>query len=302
MRILIIGLGSIAKKHINALNELGNYEIFAYRSKSGAATFKNVINVYDFDNLDQYDFFLISNPTHKHFEILNRLKDISKPIFIEKPLFEAISNEKEKLVEQISSLNERTYVGCNLRFLKSLQYVKDLVGNLRINEINIYAGSFLPEWRPDLDFRKTYSANENMGGGVHIDLIHELDYLYWIVGIPNRVNKNFCKKSSLDINAVDYANYLWEYDGFCANIILNYYRRDSKRTFEIVTDRSTLIVDLIKNEVTENGKIIFSSDQDIQHTYKEQMHFFLNQIINQKANTFNDISTAYKVLNLCLKN
>lgn len=139
-----------------------------------------------------------------------------------------------------------------------------------------------------------------MGGGVHIDLIHELDYVYWLFGIPSRVNSFFANKSSLCISAYDYANYLWEYEGFSASIILNYYRKDSKRTLEIITDKGTFLVDLLKNNISFEGKIIYNSSQKVQETYFSQMNFFINTILKNDKR-FNTITEANKVLELCLQ-
>lgn len=140
-----------------------------------------------------------------------------------------------------------------------------------------------------------------MGGGVHIDLIHELDYLYWLFGEPLETHSVFSSKSALNIDAVDYANYLWEYKTFCASVILNYYRRDTKRTLEIVTSSDTFLVDLMKNKIYKNEKEIFSSRQLPTDTYLPQMKFFLKNVVNSTNTEFNSVNEAYKILELCLK-
>jgi predicted dehydrogenase len=169
-----------------------------------------------------------------------------------------------------------------------------------LNEVNVYCGSYLPEWRPELDFRKTYSAISDNGGGVHLDLIHELDYLFWFFGNPNYVTRNFRSQSSLAISSFDYANFLLDFDGFCANVVLNYYRRDTKRSLELIFDDETWYVDLIKNQILCNGCSIFKSEQNISDTYVLQMKYFIDRIINNE-NTFNNVNDAFEVLKICLK-
>ena len=172
--------------------------------------------------------------------------------------------------------------------------------NKKLNEVNVYCGSYLPDWRPQIDFRKSYSALAELGGGVHIDLIHELDYLYWLFGVPKEVTRIFKNQSSLSIQSFDYANYVLDYNGFCASVVLNYYRRDSKRTLELVFEDETWNIDLLKNKITCNDNVLFASEQLLVETYQTQMEYFVN-CLNEKTNTFNTISDAYNVLKICLE-
>ena len=126
-----------------------------------------------------------------------------------------------------------------------------------INEVNVYCGSYLPEWRPNTDYKKSYSANTLLGGGVYIDLIHEIDYFFWFFGKPKNTVKSYKSNSSLAINAIEYANFTLFYTNFTTSVILNYYRRDAKRCFEIVFDDYTVEVDLLKNCVYQTKKIVY---------------------------------------------
>lgn len=303
MKVLIVGLGSIAQKHIAALKSIGEVEIFALRSSRSSVRYDEVKDLFSYEEISDFhfDFFIISNPTSKHAEAIKKLLVYKKPLFIEKPLFHSLDPVHEGLVKEIKELEITTYVACNLRFLEVLLNIKSLLEGAKVNEVNIYCGSYLPSWRPFLDFNKVYSSKKNLGGGVHLDLIHELDYLYWIFGKPEKVTSTFRSRSSLNIDAIDYANYLWEYEGFAANVVLNYFRRDTKRTLEIVTANDTFVVDIKKNRILKNDKEIFTSGQDVIDTYTSQMKFFIDDVLNGKGSNFNDVEEAYKVLNLCLK-
>jgi predicted dehydrogenase len=138
-----------------------------------------------------------------------------------------------------------------------------------------------------------------MGGGVHIDLIHELDYAYWIFGKPTSVRRTISSASSLEISATDYANYLLHFDKYNINIVLNYFRRDTKRTLEVVCDDGTLNVDLQKNEVYWNGSLAFKSHQQMSETYIDQMRFFTENILTKKV-LFNAVNEAFEILKICL--
>ena len=83
-------------------------------------------------------------------------------------------------------------------------------------------------------------------------------------------------------------------------MVLNYYRRDSKRTLEILTDEGTYLVDLLKNNISYNDEIVFQSSQLSLETYTAQMQFFVEEILN-KQTKFNTIVEGYKVLKLCLQ-
>lgn len=301
MKVLIIGLGSIAKKHISAIREVKpKAAFFALRSSEKAIPVAGVANIFSWDDLTafSFDFAIVSNPTAKHREAISRLIPLKIPLFIEKPLFSDL--EDKGILQNLAQKNIQSYVACNLRFLECLQFVKQYLGNKRINEVNSYCGSYLPDWRPGTDYRKTYSANKKLGGGVHIDLIHEIDYSYWLFGQPERVNKLFTSNSSLAIDAHDYANYIFQYQGFNVNIVLNYYRRDPKREMEVVFDDHTITVDLLQNSVRRGTTPLFEAEQTIKDTYHAQMLFFMEQVVEKRIQ-FNTAHEAFEILKICLQ-
>jgi predicted dehydrogenase len=306
MNILIVGLGSIARKHIEAIQFLNyNATIYALRSTNNVVDEKGITNVFSLDNLYiTFDFAIISNPTHLHFEYIQILSEKNIPLFIEKPAVHSLDNSDE-LISLIEAKNLITYVACNLRFHPCLVFLKNYLKTelSRINEVNVYCGSYLPDWRPGKDFRKIYSANADMGGGVHLDLFHELDYTTWMFGFPNKCNSIKRNVSSLDIDAVDYANYNLQYNGFSANIILNYYRNKAKRTIEIVSENLIIGVDLINNVISdENNQILFKSlNFEMKNTYNDQMQYFVN-CLKQNEKPMNSFKESIEVLKIVLQN
>ena len=303
MNILIVGLGSIAHKHIDALKRLDiKCNIYALRSSQNNSdeeiNIKNIYSLSDINNLD-LSFAIISNPTSKHIETISSLLKFNCPLFIEKPLYHKL--DLEDFLSYVNKQNILTYIACNLRFLDSLLFIKKEIkqGKRRINEINVYCGSYLPSWRTS-DYLRSYSADPDLGGGVHIDLIHEIDYLYWMFGIPVKVQSVFRNVSSLGIKAYDYANYNLIYENFCANVTLNYFRRDYKRTLELVFEDETWLVDLAQNTVYSGEEIVYKSEQSMADTFTPQLRYFLQLVeANEKVST-NTINDAYKVLKICL--
>ncbi len=303
MLVLIIGLGSIAKKHILALRSLDqNINIYALRSDNSVEVVKGVFNIKDLNELPTNpDFAIISNPTSFHKKTIEKLLKFNIPMFIEKPAFHSLYNVNElvKSVEQSKLVN---YVACNFRFHPCIEFLKKELTNFNksINEVNVYCGSYLPDWRLGNDFKKNYSSIKELGGGVHLDLIHEIDYILWLFGEPNSSKIFTSNKSSLKIESSDYANYLLEYNNYSVSIILNYYRRDAKRTIEILFEDETWTVDLLNAIITNNkGDVIFYSENYlIQETYYKQMKYFIDKLISKimPMNTLQESMLALKIV------
>lgn len=302
MNVLVVGLGSIAKKHVTALKELmPDVTIYALRSAAANEVFENVINIRQYDELPaKPGFVIIANPTSLHRQTILDAIELGCPLFIEKPVLANVYD-----AEMITSLlRERgiiTYIACNLRFHPVINFVKqELAKNdMRINEVNVYCGSYLPGWRPQQDYTRSYSASATMGGGVHLDLIHEIDYAYWLFGKPADVVSVKRKTSSLQIDSCDFAAFHLLYPHFTVNIVLNYYRRNAKRTLEVVTETGMLHADLLTATVTdETGKVLYSNkDYSMAATYAEQLKYFTDHIINQQQ-PMNGFSEAVEVLKI----
>lgn len=305
MKILIIGLGSIARKHIAALKSLNvNMNIYALRSDPNSEKEQEIENIYDLESLNiSFDFAIISNPTHLHFEFIEKLAKLNISLFVEKPAVHTLQNVSS-LISLIENRNIINYVACNLRFHPCIEFLKNKLDNedIKINEVNVYCGSYLPDWRPNIDFRKVYSANASMGGGVHLDLFHELDYVSWLFGLPNKSRSTLRNVSSLNIDAIDYANYVLEYDTFTTNITLNYYRKKPKRTIEIVFDNDILEVDLINNKIINiNNEIVFEVPNfEIKKTYSFQLDYFM-RCLKDKIEPMNSIKESVEILKIVLK-
>lgn len=304
MNILIIGLGSVARKHILAIRKLRpQAKLYALRSGYNGENYDHIHNIYSLDEVTfAPEFILIANPTSLHEEFIVKCLKFGCPLFIEKPVLKDLTNA-DAIIRLISESEFITYVACNMRFHPALQFLKGYLeeSKLAINEVNIYSGSFLPEWRPGRDFRTIYSAQASMGGGVHLDMIHELDYCVWLFGTPGSVKADKRSMSSLNISSVDFAHYAIFYPSFVANVTLNYYRRDPKREIEILTLDDTLTVDLILNQVSWNlaGTCLFKEDFNMTDTYEHQMAYFLGCIQNRQS-PMNNVNFGIDILKVAL--
>lgn len=300
MNILIVGLGSIAKKHIKALRSLDVGATFtALRSSPHAEQYEDVKNIFSLEELpEKPDFAIVSNPTHLHFRTLQALLPLQCPLFIEKPV--VLTAEEAAHLRRILPPETVTYVACVLRHHPCLQFVRDhLRDPKRINEVNVYCGSYMPDWVPGKDWRQSFRADPAQSGGVHLELIHEMDYVYWLFGKPSNVSRTLRTVSSLGLNVPDYAHYTLTYDAFTASITLNYYRRDPKRILEILSEGQTWTVDLLASTVEAGGKRIFSSPLKVSDLYSAQMRYFLDCLKTGTA-PMNGAAEGCDVLSLAL--
>ncbi|MFD0749650.1 Gfo/Idh/MocA family protein [Mucilaginibacter calamicampi] len=301
MEVLIIGLGSIAYKHILALKSItSDITLYALRN-AGNETVEGVTNIYNLAALNTTpDFVIISNPTNLHYDAILSVMHLGVPLFIEKPPLHELS-ASEALIARLNQSQIPTYVACNLRFHPCIKFLKSYFENNEalVNEVNVYCGSYLPGWRPTKNYKDVYSAHKEMGGGVHLDLFHELDYAIWLFGPPEKHRGYTSNKSTLNISAIDCANYIFEYKNFNIFIVLNYYRVTAKRTIEILFQDQTWEVDLLRATIKSDthGLIFEHSTYNILDTYKEQMEYFFQNVLpnGESMNTFEDSIQTLKI-------
>lgn len=302
-KVCFIGLGSIATRHIKNLKILFNdsVSIDILRSGKGKALDVEVQNmighVYSFlsDLPQDYDVIFITNPTKLHYETLLKVQNHAKHFFIEKPVFETGYEEIERLELKSDSVY---YVACPLRYTNVIQYLKKNIDFSKVYSMRCISSSYLPDWRPGTDYRNTYSARKELGGGVSIDLIHEWDYISFLLGQPQKVQCFIGKKSNLEINSDDVAVYIAEYPDKFVELHLDYFGRASIRRIELFTENDSIEADLIKQKIIyRNSNIIVDLNEDRDsYQKKELLHFF--DIIEGKCSNDNTIERACQTLRI----
>ncbi|MGB0392180.1 MAG: Gfo/Idh/MocA family oxidoreductase, partial [Salibacteraceae bacterium] len=187
------------------------------------------------------------------------------------------------------------------RFHPVLNFLKKHLSEKKVLEANVYCGSYLPNWRPGVDYRKVYSAIAEMGGGVHLDLIHEIDYSTWLFGFPENTSSIRKNISDLEISSFDYANYQLQYPNKAVSITLNYYRKEAKRSLEIITKTGVIYADLLTQKVwNDKEEVLFQSNVAILDTYVKQMEYFL-KLISSGKQSFSTFENSLENLKICLK-
>ncbi|MCR4861363.1 MAG: Gfo/Idh/MocA family oxidoreductase [Ruminococcus sp.] len=302
MKVCFIGLGSIARRHISNLKNMLGTEISIDVLRSGNGNkldedfSKKLANVcYSSEELsEKYDAIFITNPTSMHYETLKKYLDKSDNFFIEKPVFET----GEEDVREFINTDKVFYVACPLRYSNVIQYLKKNIDFSKVYSVRCISSSYLPDWRPGTDYRNTYSAHKELGGGVSIDLIHEWDYIHYLIGSPNYVKSIISKKSNLDINSDDVAVYIAEYNDKIVELHLDYFGRETIRRIELYTEDDTIFVDLINQKVKylRSGKEVDLSQDRNEFQTRELQHFI--DIINGKEKCDNDLYEACGILRI----
>lgn len=249
MKVLIIGYGSIGKRHDEVLlnfREISKIDIVTKQKIENRTIFKTLEDV---ENISNYDYFIIASETFKHFEQLQYLENnlSNKIIFCEKPLFNKSENLEIK--------KNRVFVGYVLRFHPLLQKLKIFLENEKIISLNVIVGQYLPNWRKGVDYRNSYSSKKSEGGGVLRDLSHEIDYVQWLIGNLTEIKSYQNKISDLEIDSDDFTTLIGKSEsGAICNISMDYISKITKRTVLIHTLENSYELDFIKNSLTKVSK------------------------------------------------
>jgi predicted dehydrogenase len=303
MNVLVVGYGSIGKRHVSNLSNLDCIDkIIIYTKvkddlenkyeKRNVFVDATILDLTAVANQYKIDFAIIANETYKHIDAALLLAEKGIHLFVEKPL----SHNLEKidlLKEFVQKKQLKVFVAYNLRYLPAIQYLKNqisekIIGALCFAEIEV--GQYLPEWRPLRDYRKSYSAREDQGGGVALDLSHEIDYMRYLFGDPVLWKTMKSKASNLEIDSEDIFKGIYRFSGgFMCSVNMDYIRRDKKRIINIIGREGSLECDFIKKFI----KIQKNSDEisliedarlfDVDESYRRELNYFIECIGKDKT-------------------
>jgi NAD(P)-dependent dehydrogenase (short-subunit alcohol dehydrogenase family)/predicted dehydrogenase len=249
MRVLVCGLGSVGRRHVRNLRRLGVREIVAFRQRGldtrplGAD--EECARVASLgEGLEQRpDLVLVTNPTALHLETATTVASARVPVFVEKPLAASLVGV-DTLLEQVRSLQVPAFIGYTLRFHPTLVKARELLETGVVGRpvtARFFVGEYLPDFHPWEDYRTGYSARSELGGGVMLTLIHDVDLATWFFGRPQEV---FCAaghRSRLEIDVEDVAAAICTYPGGpLVEIHMDYLERPPRRGFVIVGDDGTM--------------------------------------------------------------
>lgn len=271
MKVAIIGGGSIGQRHCENLKKLG--------------AFTRIIDIDEIHKIDEilqegFDAGFVCSPTSEHINHCLKLAEFNLAIFCEKPFYNQFNDKTKHLLEVVKNKNLTTMVGCNLRFLPEIQRI-----NPETKYINVRFGYDLKKWRPNADHLKSYSSNKNLGGGILLDAIHEIDYLYYKFGEIKTLEIKKNKISSITNDTEDLAKgRVYFSNGTIADFSLDYLSKEYQRYYEILDEDELIKVEL------------FISNQ----MYLDEIKYFVDCVAN-KMKCMNDFFEASYLLEKLIK-
>jgi len=249
VKVLLIGYGSIGRRHEEVLlsfPEISTIDIVTRQTLPQKKIFKHLRDV---ENIGQYDYFVIASETHKHYEQLEYLENnlSNKLIFCEKPLFDTS--------KCLHVGKNNVFVGYVLRFHPLLQKLKQFLGNETVINVNVSCGSYLPTWRQNVDYRDSYSAKKEKGGGVLLDLSHEIDYVQWFFGKVIELKSYQLHISDLEIDSDDMVIFIGKTErGVLVNCSIDYISKITHRRMIVDTNDQSFELDFIQNRLIQKSR------------------------------------------------
>jgi predicted dehydrogenase len=210
--VLVAGAGSIGRRHLANLQKLGCRRLAAADPDAGrlqsAVEQISVESFRDFDEaLSNFkpDVVFVCTPPVLHVEQALRALRSGADVFIEKPLSNRLEGVSE-LKAEAGKHGRVVQVGYNLRFNPGIRMLKQFVEEGvagRILWARAEVAQYLPDWRPWQDYRQSYTARQELGGGIILDASHEIDYVLWLLGPPRELTCMAGKVSGLEVNVED---------------------------------------------------------------------------------------------------
>ncbi len=309
--LLIIGLGSIGVRHLKHFRALGVNRIDALRS--GKSTMPNVADC-EIDHTF-YDIkvaleskpqgVVICTPSALHGKVAIRFLEEGAHVLCEKPLTHSL-NELYEIAQLEEGLKQKLFIAHNLRFHPCLIYLKEKLKEFQvIKMVHAHFGAYLPEWHPWEDYKQSYTARKDLGGGALLTHIHEVDYLIWLFGNAERLSITKFEKSFIDTDVDEQSCLNLSFESSVFSIVtLSLIQKPASRFLNIYSDRGNLYCDLLSNKITFsnlNGtaEIIYSEeDFDIDITYRMQAREFIKAVENETSRlcTFEEQEQALKLI------
>lgn len=294
VRGLIVGLGSIGRRHLANLRQIEpSADVTVWRqharpSDEPADAPQADRTVFDLDDAlgTRPQFALITGPASTHVQTALELAGCDVHLLIEKPL----SNGQEgvdRLLAQCRGARLALLVGYNLRFSPPLQIMRQAILDGRVGRvlsIRAEVGQYLPDWRPGVDYRRSVTARRDLGGGVLLELSHEIDYVRWLVGEVTEVSARVGHVSDLEIDVEDTADITLLFaTGATGTIHLDMVQRAPSRACKVVGTEGTLTWDGPTHHVrwyeaasAEWTDLCPASPRDRNETYLAELRHFLD--------------------------
>lgn len=289
--VAVIGLGNIATRHRKNLKQLFPNSKLVAMSASGRIPQEAVsdcdVVVGEVNEIitHEVELAVVASPAPFHAKHALPLIEANIPVLIEKPL--SVSVADSELVQQAADKQGTPVaMGYCLRYLSSAIAFKKLLAQQAVGHIynvNVEVGQYLPDWRPNKDYRSSVSANAELGGGALLELSHELDYVQWLFGSLDVKHAILRSGAELSLDVEDCADIVAVCQSAVVNIHLDFLQRKPFRKCRVIGSLGTLEWDLIRNEITlasaKGDEVLYSEpDWDKNQMYLHMLTDFISKI------------------------
>jgi len=310
INILIVGFGSIGKRHFDNLNRIGGVEASVLTRRNILLPETRVYHSMAQAVNEQFDAVFITNETALHVPTAIAFAERGCHLFMEKPVADSLQ-DVDRLTALVRKHNLKAMVGYNMRFHPAVMRGKDLVREGIIGRVisaRVEAGQYLPDWHPGEDYRQSYSASKAKGGGVILDLSHELDYAGWFFGKASKVFSFSSKRGELEIETEDNAEIMIEFqNGVWCQVHLDYLQRYPGRSFKLIGTEGTVEADLTthKMRVFQAGKaewaeLDMGADFQTNEMYLDEVRHFIDCLNGTVESPLISLEDGIKVLQIAL--
>jgi predicted dehydrogenase len=249
MKFLIAGLGSIGRRHFRNLIALGEKDIVLLRTRKATlpddelAGYPVATDLKEALQKHKPDAVVVANPTSMHLDVAIPAAEAGCDILLEKPVSHSLER-LDVLQNTAEKSGSKILVGFQFRYHPTLNKARELIRSNalgRILTVHAHWGEYLPQWHPWEDYRQSYAARANLGGGVIVTLTHPLDYLRYLLGEVDSLWSFNGHISPLDVDVEDVAEIGLRFaNGAIGSVHVNYFQRPPVHRLEIVGTSGTL--------------------------------------------------------------
>tara|TARA_Y100000996_G_C22525645_1_gene644322 strand:+ start:160 stop:1155 length:996 start_codon:yes stop_codon:yes gene_type:complete len=312
-KILIIGFGSIGKRHFNNISSNFNAEFIILTKRKDLKKLQKsgiiITNSLNEALSHKPNIAFVTNETSLHVKTATKLASNGIHLFLEKPLSNSMNGVK-KLKSIVHKKKLISQMGCNFRFHPCIMQIKKCLTKNELGKIisvQVESSSYLPDWHPYEDYRYGYAARDDLGGGIALTCIHEMDFLYWFFGDVKKIFSVTGKYSDLKVKSDDLSAMIMLFkNNVVGELHLDYFQRPDFKSCKIKGTKSTLYWNSTSNEIklfsqkNKSWKVIYKlNNYDKNEMYVNELkHFFKS--IKDNTKTINDIGQGIKTLQITL--
>lgn len=292
MHVLVIGCGSIGRRHVDnllALDAVGRVTVATSRPDclEVFGTDPRIATVSSPEGV-ACDFAIVANDTDSHVGAAAALLQRGVPVLVEKPL-SATPEDVDALMASAASI--LTGVAYNMRFLGVMPLLTGWLDSGALGTpyfARIEVGRDITAWRAGRDYRDTYSASRRRGGGVALDLSHEVDYMRFLFGDPAAWNVLTVHTGALEADVEDVFEGLYSFENrFLCSVHMDYLEHSARRSLALVTSRGRLTCDFIARTLTATMDLPAHPDPaslfDMAGTYRLEVAAFADAVAGRSA-------------------